>query len=156
MSRLFAFVPAAQWGIDAPRETLIRFGHSKHGAEKFVGPLEPSPLLMCVAVEDGRESSYKLKQMLRGNEPYGEQCFNQHTTFRTTRAGDNYFCTFFTKQELFLLFETIARVFTGEAEPGETGETEPEGETVMRPMSSGQAAAVLCGVPGSIEAVLNN
>ena len=40
-------------------------------------------------------------------------------------------------------------------QPGETGETEPEGETVMRPMSSAQAAAILCGVPGSIEAVLN-
>ena len=64
MSKLFAFIPTAQWGIDAARETLIRFGHSKHGVEKFTGPLEPLlPLLMCVPVKDGQEASFKLKQI---------------------------------------------------------------------------------------------
>ena len=153
MSKLFAFIPVAQWGVDTARETLIRFGHSKHGVEKFTGPLEPSALLMCIDVPNGQEASYKLKQILRGNEPYvHNHRFKSWADFRTTRAGDNYFATFFTKHELRLLFETIARVFTGEPEPGE-----PEGETVvMRPMSSAQAAAILCGIPGSVEDVLNN
>ena len=176
MSKLFAFIPTAQWGVDAA-ETLIRFGHSKHGVEKFTGPLEPRlPLLMCVPVKDGQEASLKLKQILRGNEPYnGERSFNLHTSFRTTRAGDNYFTTLFTKQELFLIFDSlIARKFVQEEEqppvefqpgegeadveqPGAPEPGEPEGEVVqMRVMSSAQAAAILCGIPGSLEAVLNN
>ena len=175
MSKLFAFIPTAQWGIDAARETLIRFGHSKHGVEKFTGPLEPRlPLLMCVPVKDGQEASFKLKQILRGNEPYVQNHrFKSWADFRPSAAGDNYCKTDFKLPLLKTLFETIARLFQEEEQPPvefQPGEGEAprdrrlsveyqpgEGEVVqVRAMSSAQAAAILCGIPGSVEAVLNN
>ena len=171
MSKLFAFIPTAQWGVDAA-ETLIRFGHSKHGVEKFTGPLEPLlPLLMCVPVKHGQEASFKLKQILRGNEPYVQNHrFKSWADFRPSAAGDNYCKTDFKLPLLKTLFETIARLFQeeeqppvecqpgeGEADVEQPGAPEPEGEVVqMRAMSSAQAAAILCGIPGSVEAVLNN
>ena len=150
MSKLFAFVPSAQWGVDFETETLIRFGYSKHGVSKFTSLLEPSPLLMCIDVPNGRGASYKLKQILRGNEPYTSEGrrFEAWADFRTTPAGDNYFATNFSKAELKILFQKIEKMFE---------EGEPESEFVeLRQVTSEQAAAILCGIPGSLLAVGRN
>ena len=156
MSKLFAFVPSAQWGVDFATETLIRFGYSKHGVQRFTSLLEPSPLLMCIDVPNGREASYKLKQILRGNEPYTREGrrFESWADFRTTPAGDNYFATNFSKGYLKLIFKQIEKIF----KPGEPDVEQPGADSgvQMRLMSSEQAARILCGMPGSIEDVLDS
>ena len=122
MSKLFAFVPAAQFRADIT-ETLIRIGHSKTGLKRFTGMNEPKTVLMCIDVSDGQEASYKLKQILRGNDPYTRQgsedgmCwFDLHADFRPSVAGDNYFVTKFKTPRLKELFEKIELMFKPEEE----------------------------------------
>jgi hypothetical protein len=189
MSKLFAFVPAAQFRADIT-ETLIRFGHSKNGLGRFSGMLEPQTVLMCVDVPDGQEASNKLNMILRGHDPWSRDgagsFFDTCADFRTSIAGYNFFRTYFKVPELKVYFEEIAKQFNPPPAGAEEGEAdvevqpgapqpdapdshesfargeslqpgEPEGEVVqMRAMSSAQAAAILCGIPGSIEDVLNN
>ena len=177
MSKLFAFVPAAQFRADIT-ETLIRFGHSKNGLRRFSGMLEPQTVLMCVDVPDGQEASNKLKMILRGHDPWSRDgagsYFDTFADFRTSIAGENFFRTYFKVPELKVYFDEIAKLFNEDENRRRAGleaaRQQPEGEAdvemqqdaqpgevvQVRAMSSAQAAAVLCGIPGSIEDVLNN
>ena len=167
-SRVYAFLPLGAW---EPGKRIIRIGHtssSKPLASLFQGLNEPSIMLLEEVVEDGRKAFDDLQQILRGNIEYGEgKRFRSYADFREPMYSLNWKETNFTVAELRTKFAEVALYFTGGRAPlvppghrrpvvGEAGEQQPPGEqVVMRVMSSAQAAAILCGVPGSIEAVLD-
>ena len=170
-SRVYAFLPLGAW---EPGKRIIRIGHTssdKPLKRLFQGLNEPSIMLLEEVVEDGAKAFDDLQQILRGNLPYGEgKRFRSYADFADPMYSLNWKETNFTVAELRTKFAEVALYFrrpvVGEAgEEDALGrspaverlqEQQPPGEqVVMRVMSSAQAAAILCGVPGSIEAVLD-
>ena len=155
-SRVYAFLPLGAW---EPGKRIIRIGHTssdKPLKRLFQGLNEPSIMLLEEVVEDGAKAFDELQQILRGNIEYGEgKRFRSYADFRDPMYSLNWKETNFTVAELQTKFAEVALYFRRPV-VGEAGEQQPPGEqVVMRVMSSAQAAAILCGVPGSIEAVLN-
>ena len=161
-SRVYAFLPLGAW---EPGKRIIRIGHTssdKPLKRLFQGLNEPSIMLLEEVVEDGAKAFDELQQILRGNIEYGEgKRFRSYADFRDPMYSLNWKETNFTVAELQTKFAEVALYF----KQGEAGEevqppVEQEGEihpqVQMRQMSSAQAAAIICGVPGSIQAVLAN
>ena len=155
-SRVYAFLPLGAW---EPGKRIIRIGHTssdKSLKRLFQGLNEPSIMLLEEVVEDGAKAFDELQQILRGNIEYGEgKRFRSYADFANPMYSLNWKETNFTVAELRTKFAEVALYFRRPV-VGEAGEQQPPGEqVVMRVMSSAQAAAILCGVPGSIEAVLD-
>ena len=140
MPRVYVFIPIAcdtmSWNQKPAR--IVRFGFTatlRNLNYLFSGLNDPKYILLDEHVPDGRAACDYLERIFRLDGSGFDLCSH----------GYNWRSTRFTVQELKDMFARVAN-----------GLREAQPRVQVRSMSSEQAAAILCGVLGSIEDVVDN